>query len=194
MKRYYLNNMTDKELTINLSTNRVIKPLSSLPLNDKDVEIFKALKLARHGIKSQLDDLVFSTIPIEQDSRYIQAMEANTGNEEVDNFLNGKSDKLPDGTTEITEEEALRLQKEADEKAAAEQKAKEELEAKAKADAEAAAKEEQEKADAALKEKLRKEIIKQAKKEKKDFAEGDLEREVEEAFAKAKAEQTEGQE
>lgn len=178
MTRYYLNNMTDKELTINLSTNRTIKPLSSLPLNDKDVEIYQALKLARHGAKSQLDDLVFSTIPIEQDSRYIQAMEANTGNEEVDNFLNGKSDKLPDGTTEINEEEALRLQKEAEEKAIAEQKAKEE----------------QEKADAALKEKLCKEIIKQAKKEKRDFAEGDLEREVEEAFAKAKAEQTKGQE
>jgi len=186
MTRYYLNNMTDKECIINLSTNRIIKPLSSLPLNDKDVEIFKALKLARRGHKSQLDNLVFSTIPIEKDSRYIQAMEANTGNEEVDNFLNGKSDKLPNGTTEINEEEALRLRKEAEEKAAAEQKAKEELEAKAK--------EEQEKADEALKEKLCKEIIKQAKKEKRDFAEGDLEREVEEAFAKAKAEQTKGQE
>lgn len=44
-------------------------------------------------------------------------------------------------------------------------------------------------ADMKLKAKLRKEIEKQAKKEKRDFAEGDLDREVEEAFLKAKAEE-----
>lgn len=48
-------------------------------------------------------------------------------------------------------------------------------------------KEAEAKADEELKAKLRKNIEKQAKKEKRDFAEGDLEREVEEAFKKAKA-------
>ena len=43
------------------------------------------------------------------------------------------------------------------------------------------------KADEKLKAKLCKDIEKQAKKEKRDFAEGDLKREVEEAFKKAKA-------
>ena len=54
--------------------------------------------------------------------------ESNTGDKDVDDFLNGKTDVVPDGTTEITEEEALKLQKEAEEKAAAEAKAKEEAE------------------------------------------------------------------
>lgn len=35
---------------------------------------------------------------------------SNTGNEEVDNFLNGKTDKVPEGTEEVTEEEALILE------------------------------------------------------------------------------------
>lgn len=67
--------------------------------------------------------------------------EANTGDKEVDDFLNGKTENVPEGTTEITEEEALKLQKEAEEKAEAERLAKEEAEAKAKAEAEKAAKE-----------------------------------------------------
>ena len=50
--------------------------------------------------------------------------EANTGDEEVDNFLNGKTDKAPEGTEEITEEEALKLKAQAE----AEAKAKEETE------------------------------------------------------------------
>ena len=65
-----------------------------------------------------------------------QVEEAVTGNEEVDNFLNGKTDELPEGTELIDEEEALKLQKEAEEAAkkaeeerlAAEAKAKEEAE------------------------------------------------------------------
>ena len=58
---------------------------------------------------------------------------ANTGNQEVDDFLNGETEELPEGTQEIEEEEALRLQEEAEaakkaeeERLAAEAKAKEE--------------------------------------------------------------------
>ena len=53
-----------------------------------------------------------------------KADEANTGDEEIDNFLNGKTDVVPEGTEEITEEEALKLKAQAD----AEAKAKEEAE------------------------------------------------------------------
>ena len=74
-------------------------------------------------------------------------VEANTGDEEVDNFLNGKTDVVPEGTEEITEEEALKLKAQAD----AEAKAKEETEKlealKAKEAAERADKEEAKKAD-----------------------------------------------
>ena len=48
---------------------------------------------------------------------------ANTGDEAVDDFLNGKTDELPEGTEEISNEEALRLQKEAEEQAAKAKKA-----------------------------------------------------------------------
>ena len=58
------------------------------------------------------------------------AEKSETGNEEVDAFLNGETDKLPEGTTEITEEEALKLQKEA------EAEKEEEKEAKAKVEEE----------------------------------------------------------
>lgn len=36
--------------------------------------------------------------------------EANTGDQEVDDFLNGKTDKVPEGTEEITNEEAMLLE------------------------------------------------------------------------------------
>lgn len=168
MSRYYLNNMTENELTINLSTSRTIKPLSSLPLNDEDVRIYQALRQARASIPSLLDGLVFSTIPIEEDSRYAKAIEVA-------------------GSKEPTSEELAKQEAELKAKLEAEAKAKEEAEKKAK---EA---EEQAKADAELKAKLRAEIERQAKKDKRDFAEGQLDKEVEEAFLKAKAQKDEGQ-
>lgn len=38
------------------------------------------------------------------------AEESNTGDEAVDDFLSGKTDELPEGATEISEEEAKELQ------------------------------------------------------------------------------------
>ena len=38
---------------------------------------------------------------------------ANTGDKEVDEFLNGETDKLPEGAEEITEEEAKALEEKA---------------------------------------------------------------------------------
>ena len=38
--------------------------------------------------------------------------ESNTGDKAVDDFLNGETDELPEGATEISNEEAEKLQKE----------------------------------------------------------------------------------
>ena len=70
--RYYLNNMTDEAIQITLTTHRIIYAKSSLPLNNKDVEIFKKLKRARKGKASQLDSLRLSKIRIEEDTNYTE--------------------------------------------------------------------------------------------------------------------------
>lgn len=58
---------------------------------------------------------------------------ANTGDEAVDAFLNGETDKMPEGAEEITEEEAKALEEKAnaeaeDEKAEEAEEAEEEVE------------------------------------------------------------------
>ena len=77
--------------------------------------------------------------------------EANTGDEAVDDFLNGKTDVVPEGTEEITEEEALKLKAQADAEARAKEEA-EKLEAlKAKEAAEKAKAKEETKVKSAAK-------------------------------------------
>lgn len=130
-KRYYLNNVTDSVITITLSTKRVINGKTSLPLNNKDVAMFKELKAKRAGRVSALDGLRLSTIRIEDSSNYTkadakpatneeikeqleaQANKALENNPEVKDFVEGKTDEVPAGTTQITEEEAARLELEA---------------------------------------------------------------------------------
>lgn len=130
-KRYYLNNVTDSVITITLSTKRVINGKTSLPLNNKDVAMFKELKAKRAGRVSALDGLRLSTIRIEDSSNYTkadakpatneeikeqleaQANEALENNPDVKDFVEGKTDEVPPGTTQITEEEAARLELEA---------------------------------------------------------------------------------
>lgn len=68
--RYYLNNMSDAQVTINLSTKRVIEPHTSLPLNSKDVMMFKAMKAKRKDRISRFDSLKLSKIPLSEDSNY----------------------------------------------------------------------------------------------------------------------------
>lgn len=68
--RYYLNNMSDAQVTINLSTKRVIEPHTSLPLNSKDVMMFKAMKAKRKDRTSRFDSLKLSKIPLSEDSNY----------------------------------------------------------------------------------------------------------------------------
>ena len=66
------------------------------------------------------------------DNEIAEGDEANTGDEEVDDFLNGKTDIVPEGTVEITEEEALKLKAQAEAEKLEALKAKE-LAEKAKA-------------------------------------------------------------
>jgi hypothetical protein len=69
---------------------------------------------------------------------------ANTGNPEVDAFLNGETEQVPEGTEEIDEAEALRLEAEA--KKAEEERLAKEAEEAEKAEEERLAKEAEAKA------------------------------------------------
>ena len=68
--RYYLNNMSNSVINLTLSTRRTIQPFTSLPLNTKDVVMFKAMKAARKGKPSMLDNVRLSKIRIEDDANY----------------------------------------------------------------------------------------------------------------------------
>ena len=86
-----------------------------------------------------------------KDPEGAEGEEANTGDADVDDFLNGKTDVVPEGTEEITEEEALKLKAQADAEAKAKEEA-EKLEAlKAKEAAEKAKAKEEAKAKSAAK-------------------------------------------
>ena len=155
MKKYYLNNVTEKEITITLTAKRKIKSMTSLSLNDKDVKIYKELKHKRVGKPSLLDGLVLSTIKLENDANFINAKAA-------------KTTKPAKSTNEAKKE--------------AEEQAKKELEEQAKKEAEEQAKLE---AIAKEKEEIRKALIEENAKDGKNFEEKELEKLVEEAFAKA---------
>ena len=153
-EKFYLNNYSETDITINLSANRVIKGHTSLPLNTTDLKLYKDLVKARKANLGLLANLRLSTIPIEQDSRYIKP-------------------KTP---------EQLKAEAEAKAKVEAEEKARLEAEVKAKEEAERKAAEQAEK-DAKIKAKIREELIKQANKNKTEFAEGELDALVEAKFA-----------
>ena len=68
--RYYLNNMSNSVINLTLSTRRTIQPFTSLPLNTKVVVMFKAMKAARKGKPSMLDNVRLSKIRIEDDANY----------------------------------------------------------------------------------------------------------------------------
>ena len=128
MKKYYLNNVTDKEISISLSTKRKVKPFSSLSLNTKDLEIYRSLKRQRAGKPSLLDGLILSTIKLEHDANFINLKAKKSSNKKVEEKMKKESE----------------AKAEAKAKAEAEAKAKAEAEAKAKAEAEAKAKAEME--------------------------------------------------
>lgn len=84
----------------------------------KDVEALEAenelnklkVQAMELGIKIAKKDTIESlTAKIEKALKKVE--KANTGDEKVDSFLNGETDKLPEGTEIITEEEANKLEK-----------------------------------------------------------------------------------
>ena len=84
----------------------------------KDVEALEAenelnklkVQAMELGIKIVKKDTVESlTSKIEKALKKVE--KANTGDKEVDSFLNGETDELPEGTEIITEEEANKLEK-----------------------------------------------------------------------------------
>lgn len=132
-ERYYLNNITDSVITIQLSTKRVILAKSSLPLNDKDVAMFKLLRAKRAGKMTVLNGLRLSKIPIENDSNYskndetiaktsesqakkeleAQANAALTENANAADFVKSQTEEVPEGTTEPSNETAADLEAQA---------------------------------------------------------------------------------
>ena len=158
MKKYYLNNVTEKAIIISLTAKRTIKPKTSFPLNNKDVVIYKELKRKRAGKPSLLDGLVLSTIKLENDANFINAKAAKNAKPAKSTKEDGKAKKE------------------------AEEKAKKELEEQAKKEVEEKAKLE---AIAAEKEEIANAFRKEYEEQGKSFAEGDLEKMVEEAYAKA---------
>ena len=66
----YLNNYSDKVITIKLSTDRQIMPYSSLKLNTTDIAKFKAMKELRKNNPVFSETLKLSNFKIEDDSRY----------------------------------------------------------------------------------------------------------------------------
>ena len=112
------------------SSGSVILKPNTVTFVEETIVTAKELKDCYGDRITILSDDVVEQI-IEEDKKAEQDLEiadtpdeANTGDEAVDNFLNGKTDEVPEGTEEITEEEALKLKAQAD----AEAKAKEEAE------------------------------------------------------------------
>lgn len=89
--RYYLNNMSNSVINLTLSTRRTIQPFTSLPLNTKDIVIFKAMKAARKGKSSMLDNVRLSKIRIEDDANY----EVLTGKKKPEVIEEVKEDVKP---------------------------------------------------------------------------------------------------
>ena len=105
--RYYLNNMSDAEITIPLSAKRVIKPHTSLPLNNKDVAIFKEMKSKRKDRISRFDALRLSKIPLDRDSNHAKAKPAEAKEEKVET----KAVETEVKTVEVKKEETAKEEK-----------------------------------------------------------------------------------
>ena len=61
--------------------------------------------------KEAKEEVVETVETVETVEATEEAEQANTGDEQVDAFLNGETDELPEGTEIITEEEAEELEK-----------------------------------------------------------------------------------
>lgn len=70
----------------------------------------KAVKVVNKKDEKTIDDILAQVnTELAKEEANIEDEKINTGNEEVDAFLNGETDILPEGTEEISEEEAEKL-------------------------------------------------------------------------------------
>lgn len=129
--RYYLNNMSNGTIVIELSTRRTIEPMTSLPLNDTDVKMFKILRAKRAGKSSIIDDLRLSKFKIEEDANYIAAHAGKTTEVKEEKHVEAKEPVEEKPAEEHKEQNkgAARDKKEEKVEATEEDKAKAELEA-----------------------------------------------------------------
>ena len=81
-------------------------------LIDENEQLKKELELAKAKEEATALGIKFNpNIGLEKLlARIEEATTSNTGDEQVDAFLNGETDKTPEGTEEITEEEAEELE------------------------------------------------------------------------------------
>ena len=142
----FVKSSMDRDVKYSKSTGAILIKANTVTFVDDNLVTAKELKDCygnRITIMSQ-----------ENIDQYVGEL-ANTGVPAVDDFLNGETENLPEGTKEISEAEALKLQKEAEEQAAeAARKAEEERlakEAEEKAQEEARIKAEKEAEEARLK-------------------------------------------
>lgn len=130
--RYYLNNMSNGTIVIELSTRRTIEPMTSLPLNDTDVKMFKILRAKRAGRASMIDDLRLSKFKIEEDANYIAAHAGKTVEAKEEKPVVEEKPAKEEKPAEEHKEQNKRVardKKEEKVEAAEEDKAKAELEA-----------------------------------------------------------------
>ena len=93
-----------KEVTVEKAklNNSFIEEL----LGEVNEEIAKGAK----EIATETEDATEEVVETEDATEEVVETEATTGIEEVDNFLNGETDELPEGTEVISEEEAKALE------------------------------------------------------------------------------------
>ena len=80
------------------------------------VEEIKELEAVREPQEEVTEEVEVAEVEVTGGAAPVEAKEedliSNTGNEEIDAFLNGETDEVPEGTVEISKEEALKLQEE----------------------------------------------------------------------------------
>ena len=138
-------------VTYNKSTGSIVLKPQTVTFIDESIVTAKELKDCygdRISILTQdvVDTIIKEASEVEEEIVEDETTEiVNTGDEAVDNFLNGETDELPEGTQEISEEEALKLKETAEAKEEIKEDKTEKVEKKAEAKKDEVKEEKQEK-------------------------------------------------
>ena len=145
-------------VTYNKSTGSIVLKPQTVTFIDESIVTAKELKDCygdRISILTQdvVDTIIKEASEVEEEAAEVEeeivedetTEIVNTGDEAVDNFLNGETDELPEGTQEISEEEALKLKETAEAKEEIKEDKTEKVEKKAEAKKDEVKEEKQEK-------------------------------------------------